>query len=76
MLFPGKRTDFAFWAKLCPALGGAIMTIIMTGKLRGEKTRLKAHVAGRGEGVCEVTYVIETRRVVVKLFYWQGKVVN
>ena len=36
LLFPGKRTDFAFWAKLCP--GWPIMTIIMTGKLRGEKT--------------------------------------
>ena len=30
-----KNTDFAFWAKLCP--GWRIMTIIMTGKLRGEK---------------------------------------
>ena len=29
-----------------------------------------------GEGVWEVAYVIEMRRVVVKLFYWQGKVVN
>ena len=51
LLFPGKRTDFAFWAKL----------ILL---------------AARGEGVWEVAYVIETRRVVVKLFYWQGKVFN
>ena len=35
-----------------------------------------SYIAGRGEGVWEVAYVIETRRVVVKLFYWQGKVVN
>ena len=35
LLFPGKSTDFAFWAKLCH--GWRIMTIIMTGKLRGEK---------------------------------------
>ena len=37
---------------------------------------MRAHIAGRGVGVWEVADVIETRRVVVKLFYWQGKVVN
>ena len=39
------------------------------------KNCLRAHIAGRGEGVWEVVYIIETRRVVVQLFYWQGKVV-
>ena len=33
LLFPGKSTDYAFWAKLCPG-----WRIIMTGKLRGQKT--------------------------------------
>ena len=37
---------------------------------------MRAHIAGRCQGVWEVAYVIETRPVVVKLFYWQGKVVN
>ena len=37
---------------------------------------MRDHIAGRGQGVWEVAYVIETRPVVVKLFYWQGKVVN
>ena len=34
---------------------------------------MRAHIAGRGEGVWGVAYIIETRRVVVQLFYWQGK---